>query len=132
MMTGWVVAIAVVVVAAVTMLYFRDHGSRADRPPTRSPGDAGRAPTIAEAREAARLKHMSAEDRDWEAASLQRQRARDAARDPATEALRSEQTAREPRLCGSKDLDARRPQRAATGRRTCSPALPGVPMGNVL
>ena len=86
MTTGWVVAIAVVVGAAVALLSFRDHGSRADRPPTRPSGDAGPAPTIAEAREAARLEHMSAEDREWEAASLQRQRARDAAGDPTPEA----------------------------------------------
>jgi membrane protein implicated in regulation of membrane protease activity len=86
MTTGWIVAIGVVVVATVALLSFRDHRSRADRPPTRPSGDAGPAPTIAEAREAARLEHMSAEDRDWEAASLQRQRARDAVRDPAPEA----------------------------------------------
>jgi hypothetical protein len=86
MTTGWVVAIAVVIVAAVVLLYLRDHRSRVGRPATRPSGDAGPAPTIAEAREAARLEHMSAEDREWEAASLQRQRARDAAGDPTPEA----------------------------------------------
>jgi membrane protein implicated in regulation of membrane protease activity len=75
MTTGEYVVIAVVLVAAVALLYVRDHRSRADRPSATPRAPATSAASVVEAREAARRAHMSADDRDWEAASLQRHQA---------------------------------------------------------
>jgi hypothetical protein len=90
MTTGWYVAIAIVIIAAVAVLSFRAHGSRVGRPAAWPPADGALMPTVAEAREAARLAHMSADDRAWETASLQRHQARQAGADPMTDMSRSD------------------------------------------
>jgi hypothetical protein len=74
MTTGWYVVIVGVAIVVVGLLYLRhqrqrSEGRRASRPDQAAPPDFTRD------REAARLTHMSADDRAWETASLQRQQA---------------------------------------------------------
>lgn len=77
MATGWYV-IVVVVLAAAALFYLRDHGTRSGPRRASSPDEASAPSDFVQDRETSRLAHMSADDRAWEAASLERQRARPA------------------------------------------------------
>lgn len=84
MSIGWYV-IVLIVLAAAAFLYMRDHRKPLRPRPALSPDQAIPPPDFVQDRETSRLAHMSADDRAWEAASLERQRAR-----PATEHSRGQ------------------------------------------
>jgi hypothetical protein len=76
-MTGWLVVIVGVAIVVVGLLALRDgRQRRAERHASR-PAHAT-LPDFTRDREVARLTHMSAGDREWETACLQRQQANQA------------------------------------------------------
>ncbi|HET7095507.1 MAG TPA: hypothetical protein VFI22_18595 [Thermomicrobiales bacterium] len=81
MSIGWY-AIVLIVLAAAAFLYLRDHGKPLRPRQATSPDLTMPPPDFVQDRETSRLAHMSADDRAWEAASLERQRARPAIEHP--------------------------------------------------
>jgi hypothetical protein len=77
MATGWYV-IVVVILAAAALFYVRGRGKRFGPSQASPPDGTSASSDFVQDRETSRLSHMSADDRAWEAASLERQRARPA------------------------------------------------------
>ena len=77
-MATWWYVVVIVVLAIAAFLYVRDRGRRAGPRAVLPTDPAAPAADFVKDREAARVAHMSADDRAWEAASLERQGARQA------------------------------------------------------
>lgn len=78
MPTWWYILIVVILVVLIALIV----RSRRQRPRMREPDVAATARNFSEEREDARRTHMSTEDREWEAGSLQRQRDVDRQKQP--------------------------------------------------
>lgn len=99
-MSEWWYVIVIVVVAVLAVLFFRDRQQRRDADANR-PVDADSTRDYRAEREDTRVTGMSAEDREWEAASLRRnQENRD----------RAAQQEAEPRPAAGADVSDREPR----------------------
>jgi hypothetical protein len=85
MMTGWLVVIVGVAIVVVGLLARRTQQQRREERQA-SPLDQATLPDFTRDREVARLTHMSAGDREWETACLQRQQVNQARAGQPTDA----------------------------------------------